>query len=343
MPEIDTDFSKFDRISVDADWIVYACSHSGEKKTIKAFLKHTGEEFELQNRSTFWGKKRSRDGGYLEELNRDRGTNYTWEDFEIYDVQTPEELSNVLHSAKMMVEGLRKATGIKQIDLYIGEGKSFRHEKATLTEYKSNRTDTLAPIHKQSVKDYLVNYHKAKLITHLEVDDVVVMEGYKNPRTLVASVDKDSRGFPIYLYNPTHPEWGILDCRGFGKLWWDTSGKQKKLMGIGRKWFYSQMITGDPVDAIHPTAASDLQIGAAGAYDILADCGSDLECFKAIKEIYQKMYPAPKKVETWDGRSVEIDWVYVLNEMWELLRMKRYGGDDVTASEVFSKFGLVND
>ena len=35
MSTVDTDFSKFDRMIVDADWIVYACSHSGEKKTIK--------------------------------------------------------------------------------------------------------------------------------------------------------------------------------------------------------------------------------------------------------------------------------------------------------------------
>lgn len=343
MTEVDTDFSKFDRIVVDSDWIVYAVSHSGEKKTIKAVLKSTGEEFDLANRTTLWGRKKSKDGGYLEELNKSRNTSYTWEDFEIYDVQTPEELPNVLHSAKMMVEGLRKTTGIKNVELYIGEGQSFRYNKATLTEYKSNRIDTLIPIHKQAVKDYLVKYHGAKVIKGLEVDDVVVMEGYKDSRTLVVSVDKDSRGFPIYLFNPTHPEWGILNCRGLGSLWWDTSGKQKKLMGIGRKWFYGQICRGDPVDAIRPTAVSDMQIGDVGAYEALVNCENDLECFKAIKDIYQRMYPEPKKIKTWDGRVIEIDWVYVLDEMWELLRMKRFEGDDVTASDVFRKYGLLND
>lgn len=342
MREVDTDFSKFDRIVVDSDWIVYAVSHSGEKKTIKAVLKTTGEEFDLANRTTLWGRKKSKDGGYLEELNKSRNTSYTWEDFEIYDVQTPEELPNVLHSAKMMVEGLRKTTGIKNVELYIGEGQSFRYNKATLTEYKSNRIDTLIPIHKQAVKDYLVKYHGAKVIKGLEVDDVVVMEGYKDSRTLVVSVDKDSRGFPIYLFNPTHPEWGILNCRGLGSLWWDTSGKQKKLMGIGRKWFYGQICRGDPVDAIRPTAVSDMQIGDVGTYEALVNCENDLECFKAIKDIYQRMYPEPKKIKTWDGKVIEIDWVYVLDEMWELLRMKRFDGDDVTASDVFRKYGLLD-
>ncbi len=57
---MDNDFSKFDRMVVDADWVVYACSHSGEKKTIKAVLKSTGEEFDLVNRTALFGRKRSR-------------------------------------------------------------------------------------------------------------------------------------------------------------------------------------------------------------------------------------------------------------------------------------------
>ena len=84
-----------------------------------------------------------------------------------------------------------------------------------------------------------------------------------------------------------------------------------------------------------------MQVGEVGTYEALVDCDSDLECFKAIKNLYQRMYPEPKKIKTWDGRVVEIDWVYVLDEMWELLRMKRFEGDDVTASEVFMKYGLI--
>lgn len=343
MSEIDTDFSKFDTLCVDADWIVHAVSHAGEKKTIKAILKNTGEEFDLANRTQLWGRKKSKDGGYLEELNKSRDTNYTWEDFEVLDVQTPEEVSMVLHSAKMMVESLTKTTGIRNKELYIGEGRSWRHARSTLLEYKGQRSDALIPVHKEAVKEYLVKYHGARVIKDWEVDDVVIFRGVESNKNLVVSVDKDSMGCPVSLYNPTHPEWGIMDCRGFGHLWWDTSGKQKKLRGIGRKFFYLQWCLGDKIDLYSPTAACDVQFGEVGVYELLNDCETDLECFQAIKGFYQMLYPEPKRIKTWQGAVVEIDWLYVANEIFDLARMKRHAQDNVTASDVFRKYGLLDD
>ena len=343
MSDIDTDFSKFNTLCVDADWILHAASNSGEKKTIKAILNSTGEEFDLANRTALFGRKKSKDGGYLEELNKSRDTNYTWEDFEILDVQTPEELPNVLHTVKMMIEGLTKTTGVKKKELYIGEGKSFRHARSTLLEYKGTRSTNLVPIHKEAVKEYMIKYHGAIVVKDLEVDDVVIIRGTDSPKNLVVSVDKDSMSCPVYLFNPTHPEWGILNCRGLGNLWWDTSGKTKKLRGVGRKWLYTQVLVGDSVDSIKPNAASDMQFGEVGAYEALNDCKTDLECFQAIKSVYQQMYPSPKKIYTWRGDVVQIDWAYVLDEMFDLVRMKRSYDDNVTASDVFRKHGLLDN
>ena len=341
MSEVDTDFSKFNTLCVDADWILHAASNTGEKKTIKAVLKSTGEEFDLANRTELFGRKKSKDGGYLLELNKSRNTEYTWEDFEIYDIQTPEELPNVLHTVKMMIEGLTKTTGIKNKELYIGEGKSFRHGISTLLEYKGTRSSNLIPIHKEAVKEYMIKYHGAIVVKDLEVDDVVIIRGAENHKNLVVSVDKDSMSCPVYLYNPAHPEWGIMNCRGLGNLWWDKSGKTKKLRGIGRKWLYTQILVGDSVDNIKPNAASDMQFGEVGAFDVLNECKTDLECFHAIKSVYQQMYPEPKKVYSWDWKVIQIDWMYVLDEIWQLVKMKRSYDDDVKASDVFRKYGLL--
>ena len=338
---VDTDFSKFNCCVVDADWILHSAANAGEKKTIKAVLTPTGEEFNLRTRTELWGRKRSKDGGHLEELNKSRNTSYTWEDFEIFDIQTPDEISKVLHSTKMMVEGITKTTGIEKKELYVGEGRSFRHGRSTLIEYKGNRANLLTAIHKDAVKGYLIKYHGAKVIKDLEVDDVVIMRGYEDEKNLVISVDKDSMSCPVYLYNPTHPEWGILDCRGLGHLWWDTTGKTKKLRGIGRKWFYTQALLGDSVDAISPTAASDMQFGEVGAYEALNACKTDYDCLKAIKDVYQYLYPEPRTVIGWRGDTIKCDWLYVLNEVWDLVRMRRFEGDIVTASDVFKKFGLL--
>lgn len=325
---------------VDADWILYSASHSGEKKTIKAIEKQSGNEYDLASRTELWGRKKSRDGGFLAELNKSRETPLTWEDFEVVDVQTPEEISKVLHTAKMMVQGVAKSTGVERTKLFVGEGRSFRYDRATLLEYKGTRSHNLAPIHKDAVKEYLIKYHGAEVVADLEVDDVVVILGQQKGN-LVVSVDKDSMGCPIDLFNPMHPEWGIMDCRGLGKLWWDTSGKQKKLRGMGRKWLYVQCLIGDSVDSISPTAASMLEFGEVSAFNALNDCSTDVECFKAMKDVYQRMYPTSVRVWDWKQENIlDVDWRYVINEVWDLVRMRRSVDDTVTAEQVFSKYGL---
>ena len=324
---------------VDSDWVVYAASHSGEKKTIKAIEKKSGNEYDLPNRTSLWGRKKSKDGGLIEELNKYLETPLTWEDFEIIDLQTPEPLPNVLHTAKMMVEGVAKATGVNKTELYVGDGRSFRADRATLLEYKGTRTNTLIPVYKEEVKEYLIKYHGAQVVKDLEVDDMVVILG-QSKGNLVVSVDKDSMGCPIDLFNPMHPEWGVMDCRGIGKLWWDTSGKTKKLRGIGRKWLYVQTLTGDSVDNIKPNAASEVEFGEVSAFNAINDCTMDVECFTAIKEAYLKMYPSTVKVYGFRGDVLEVDWRYALNEVWDLVRMRRSIDDTVTAEEVFSKYNL---
>lgn len=330
----------FDRVVIDADWILYGAGFAGEKRSIIAIEKQTGNEYSLANRTALWGRKKTKDGGYLEELNKSRSTPLTWEDFEIVDVQQPEPIENVLHTAKMMLEGVSKETGVKKRVCFVGEGKSFRHARSTLLEYKGNRTNVLSPIYKEEIKEYLIKYHGAQVVTDLEVDDVVIIEGQK-PKTLVSSVDKDSMGFPVDLFNPNHPEWGIMDCRGLGNLWWDTSGKTKILRGIGRKFFYKQLLTGDTTDNYKPNAASSVEFGDVSAFQALNECTSDVECFKAIKEAYQKMYPETVRVWDWRNENIlEVDWCYALNEIWNLARMKRAYDDNITAEQVFSKYGL---
>ena len=341
----------FNRVVIDADWILYGAGFAGEKRSIVAIEKQTGNEHHLANRTALWGRKKSKDEGYLAELNKSRETPLTWEDFEIVDVQQPEPLENVLHTAKRMLEGVSKETGVDKRVCFVGEGKSFRHARSTLLEYKGNRTNVLSPIYKDDIKEYLIKYHGAQVVRDLEVDDVVIIEGQQQG-TLVSSVDKDSTGFPIFLFNPNHPEWGIMDCRGLGELWWDTTGKTKILRGKGRKFFYKQLLTGDMTDNYKPNAASDVEYGDVSAFQALNECETDLECFKAIKEAYQKMYPQMVRVHGWRGgltqpvpreHILEVDWKYALDEIWALARMKRSYDDDVTAEQVFSKYGLWSD
>lgn len=93
----------FKRVVIDADWVIYGAGFAGEKRVIKAIHTPSGREYDAKNRTEFWGRKKSKDGGMLEELNKSTDSPMTWDEFEIVDIQQPEPLENVLYTAKRMI------------------------------------------------------------------------------------------------------------------------------------------------------------------------------------------------------------------------------------------------
>ena len=53
--------SEFNRVVIDADWILYGAGFAGEKRSIVAIEKQTGNEHLLANRTALWGRKKSKD------------------------------------------------------------------------------------------------------------------------------------------------------------------------------------------------------------------------------------------------------------------------------------------
>lgn len=134
-----------------------------------------------------------------------------------------------------------------------------------------------------------------------EVDDWVVMEACKSPDdSIVISFDKDSLGCPIQVYDPDKPDQGIVDGRCFGELTWNS--KKSEFNGHGRKFFYAQVIFGDPVDNYKSNAMSDITWGMKATYDALENATTDRECLKVIKEVFQHLYPEKKVVKSWRGK-----------------------------------------
>jgi hypothetical protein len=123
---------------IDLDFVKYAVAGVGEKRSIIARHKESGREKEFDNRTAFWGRGK-KIGGWLGEQNESREEKglelFSKEDFEIQDVQDPEPLENVLHSAKLMVLSALDALGTNNYEAYIGEGESFRVGLSTLMEY----------------------------------------------------------------------------------------------------------------------------------------------------------------------------------------------------------------
>lgn len=342
-----SEVGKYHTAVYDGDWLLYRGAFTGEKRTILVKNKHTGEEAELDNRTAMYGRRKAKDGGWLAKQNEENGTSWVVDDFEIMDVQTPEPLPHTLRTIKQMIEGVAKNLGVKNREIYIGEGKSFRADRATILEYKGGRS-TIKPYHFEEAKKYLIEVHGAKVVTGIETDDMITMRGMEEG-VVVVSPDKDCGGTPISAwYNPNKPEDGVVDCRGLGKLWIEEKinskgKKERKVRGIGRKFLYLQVCSSDPTDSYYANAASEKEWGPISTYDKLVDCTTDAECLEKMVEIYKYLYPTPREVIGWRGDKVRVSWQYAINELWDLVRMRRHPEDFVTAEDVLRKFCLWED
>jgi hypothetical protein len=327
---------------IDMDFLKYAAASVGEKRTILVTHKTSGKERPFANRTEFWGRSSKTIGGWLGDLNVERAKEgkepFGKEDFDIQDVQTAEPVENVLHTVKMMMEGVFTALGTRHYKGFVGAGDTFRLERSTILKYKGNRDDLIKPVHLEAVHDYLIKVFKAEEITEIEADDRCVMECYKTDNILVG-VDKDYYGTPVHYYNTNRgAKEGIIDCNQFGKLWRDEKGDVR---GYGRIFFYWQVLSGDKVDNYAANSASGVPWADVSAYNALSGTADDKEALQALVDAYKTtLYPEPRVITGWRGEEIRADWLYVASENWDLARMLRFERDEATLPQVLEKLNV---
>ena len=160
------DLTHPDRIVIiDLDFVKYSSAGVGEKRSIIAIHKKSGKSKPFLNRTAFWGRKRKVLEGWLGDENKEREAKglkpFTKEGFDIEDVQEPEPLENLLHTAKKQVQGVLTSLGTNNAEYFIGQGDSWRVEASTLLKYKGQRSDLLKPVHLDAVSDYLKEKYPA--------------------------------------------------------------------------------------------------------------------------------------------------------------------------------------
>ncbi len=323
---------------LDLDWCKYTAAAIGEKRSIVAVHNSTGKEYPFKTRTEFWGRKKARDEGWLGEQNKNEKV-FHHEDFTIQDIQTPEPIENVLHTAKSMVDGALYNLGTKSYKGFVGKGKSFRVDRSTLLEYKGARNIVAKPIYLEEVSEYLIKKYNAEVVTGIENDDGVVMAAYKNPEHVVVGCDKDFYGCPIRFFNVNRTQEGVINCDKFGKLWRDEKGNVR---GFGRQFLYFQTSSNDKSDGYAANCFSELRWADASAYEVLKDSLNDKDAWQNIEKIFKKLYPESKEVLGWRGNTINIDWSYVMDECFDMARMLRFEGDRVVASEVLRSFNTKN-
>lgn len=332
---------------IDLDFLKYAVASVGDRRFVEVTHTPSGRVKEYDNKTTFWG--RNTQGGALKEINNARLEKglppFPPEDFEIIQKQERKEpLANILHSAKLTVDGVIKASGAKGYEAYIGKGESFRVELSTLMKYKGQRVDTPPPTMLEEVSEYLTKKYSAEVITGIEVDEKIVMRYLELEKEgvdcFVVAVDKDAYTCPIKLYNPNRPEEGVVDCRGFGKLWVEESGKAKKVRGYGRLFKYWMISSQDTCDNYKANAHSDVRWGELSAYKALKDCENDKQAWEALVDIFKNLYPEPKVITTWKGDDIEIDWLYCLQELTNMAHIWRWENDLLDVRQILDKLGV---
>ena len=342
---------------IDADWPVYSVASVGDDDYIVVTHTESGTKQEFKNVTEFKGRSNKVLGGWLAERNIQRSKKklplYSLEDFTIeackkrkveYDdsgdpLSQDDSDRNIFHSAKSMIMSCLNSLGAGQYVAYHGGSGLYRLNRSTLMEYKGNRKDVVKPIMFPDVLDYIVKRFKSEKVKgDIETDDMVVMVAYQKPNHVVVGVDKDFRGQPIKFFDYNNQDEGIIDGDCFGELEWYPAPKNK-VSGFGRLFMYYQMLSGDATDNYKTNCFSDTRWGAKSVYDSLVDCKDDHEAWVMMVRCMKNLYPEPIKVKGWRQKTatLNIDWLYVLNEMFVMARMLRFEGDDKTTMQDWMK------
>lgn len=328
----------------DFDLITYSAGFAGETRRVEVTHIPSGRKTLFKNKTEFRGRGK-KVGGWLGELNSSREEKglapFLEEDFLLETVREVEPLENVLSTTKRMISNINEKVGVNEYCGYLGKGNGFRYDEATLWEYKGNRKDVLRPIYKDEIAEYILKHQNAELETYYEADDRVIMKAieYGVDDSVVITIDKDSYGCPVRVFNPDRPQEGIVDCRGFGELW-RVEGKSD-IRGKGRLHLYWQTAHGDSTDNYKANCFSDIKWSGISAYESLKDCSDDREAFESLKSTFQMLYPEEIEVEGWRGDLIRIDWLYVLEEMWNMARMRRHEDDVVFVKDILKGYKML--
>lgn len=354
----------------DMDFLIFEAVSVAEERFIVATHRPTERKIEFKNKTEMYGHHKKKEGGWVAEENKKLGNDY-WkvEDFDIIECQRPrpfkivgvDEFSGERDTSKDYfitpwegakkiiddkIKAICKKLGTTNYIGFTGSGNVFRHDLCTLLYYK-DRDDLMKPLLLDKMKEYVCSRHSTISQRGIEADDacnMAVLDGYnawvkggRKDEDIVCgvAVDKDSKQCSGWHYNPDKDDKPRL-IEGFGSLWLTPKGD---VDGQGRMWLYFQVGSSDSSDNYAANCFSDLKWGPKSAYDMLKDCKNDTEAFTALVAIFKKLYPEKKVVEGCKGK-VEIDAIYVLQEMFNMAMMLRKPNDSINVKDVLTKLNI---
>ena len=190
---------------------------------------------------------------------------------EIYAI----DLEAAYAHASDKINGILEATGCKDFELHFTLGRnSFRYTRVD-SEYKANRLGGRAPAGLKDLKELFIarNPEKAFMWEEVEADDVVILKKKVEPeKYMLCAVDKDvlftlpGKHFNYYSRADYNIEMKFIEVEEIDAM----------------RHMYFQALMGDSGDNVIGLKG----VGKVGANKLLADCNTEEECVKVVKQAY---------------------------------------------------------
>ena len=259
---------------IDGDILVYRCGFAAEKQRVKITFKDGTKDDLLAS------EYRKSNQEYRDKI----------ESTERYTA--PEPIENALFTTKRVIQKILNTVGTDSYQVYLtsDDKSNFRFKLATIKEYKGNRKNSKKPIHYQAIRDYLIQYHDAEVVSGMEADDAMGIAmcngcGHK----ICCTIDKDLRMIPGLHHHLDWDKQGLpkiekIEDPGFVRLETTRTGRHK-LWGGGMLWFYAQMLLGDSADNIPKIP----KMGPVSVHAILKDKTAD-EAKQEVVGVYNEHF-----------------------------------------------------
>ena len=190
----------------------------------------------------------------------------------------PEELSHCLQVLKDMLQAPLDLIPHNQHRILVTKGTNFRHDLATIKEYKAGRS--AKPFYHAEMVEYMDTYWDAICLPNLEADDLVGM--WHTQDSTCVGIDKDLLTVPGLHYNY----------------------KKKKYLEVTEldalRYFYTQLLEGDGADNIKGLPACSSEsikkyglpgaaingCGKLSAAKVLQGADSEAEMFQRVRDCW---------------------------------------------------------
>lgn len=299
---------------IDGDLVAYRSAAAVEKRTIIAKHIKSGRTKELNTRTE------------LKELCKSKGITYDKADYEITDVQTPEDISHALYIVKNLVNNLKEQLQPDSIEMYIGSGETFRHRLPLPSPYKGNRADGLRPKLLKEVREYLMTQFNCSYVKLDETDDVLSIRAYeelvKGNIPILSTIDKDAQQTQGVIVK-NFAEGSEFDELEAIPLVGSLRKDKNTIKGNGLMFLAYQTLAGDSSDCYQGYELSEVPYGPTKAYNALQGCKTEQDILRVLIREYQLLYPDYVEYTDVHGVPQRMNWNDLLCMYWKCAYMKR--------------------